>query len=326
MERELYLRISAEQNSDGATTEPDPSKRLSRRRWRLRCLGGAVAGSVAIGGYTRFIEPHWIEVVRRPMPIADLPEGLVGKRLVQISDLHIGPIVSNDFMRRGLEIVAELKPDILAITGDFVTWRGPSQIEQTAHLLKDLVPGRLATVAITGNHDFGNWPWSDISIADRISDRMEGLGIRMLRTESVPVGGLRIVGVDDYWSPQFLLPAALESGDSTQPSIALCHNPDAAVAEDWGDFRGWILSGHTHGGQVRAPFCDARVLPIRNKEYAAGRFDLSGGRTLYVNRALGYSRPVRFNVRPEITVFELQRPCTPGESVTTIRESSPIDC
>jgi uncharacterized protein len=306
MDRELAARLSNEQ-SDHVEPDVEPSKLLSRRRWLIRCLGGAVVGGVGLAGYTRFVEPHWIEVVRRPMPLANLPDELIGKTLVQISDLHIGPIVSDDFIRGGLELVSQLEPDILVITGDFVTWRGSKQIGQTVNLLKDLQPARLATVAITGNHDFGGSPWSDVSVADRLADRMTGLNIRMLRNDSIDVGGLRLIGVDDYWSPDFNLQKALSSGNSHDPTVALCHNPDAAIVEDWGDFRGWILSGHTHGGQVRAPFCRASILPIRNTQYAAGQFDLNDGRTLYVNRALGYSRPVRFNVRPEITVFELQR-------------------
>jgi predicted MPP superfamily phosphohydrolase len=306
MDRELAARITAEQ-TDCGSADVDASRSLTRRRWLIRCLSGSLAGVACLGGYARFVEPHWIEVVRQLMPLQNLPDELVGKTLVQISDLHIGPIVSDDFIRGGLELVSQLEPDIVVITGDFVTWRGARQIGQTVSLLKDLQPGRLATVAITGNHDYGNSPWSDVSIADRIADRMTGLNIRMLRNDSLNVGGLRLIGVDDYWSPDFNLQKALSSGTVNAPTVALCHNPDAAIVEDWGDFHGWILSGHTHGGQVRAPFCSPRILPVRNKEFAAGHFALDARRKLYVNRALGYSRPVRFNVRPEITVFELQR-------------------
>ena len=74
----------------------------------------------------------------------------------------------------------------------------------------------------------------------------------------------------------------------------------------WGDYEGWILAGHTHGGQVKPPFLPPPMLPVRNKRYTAGAFALSGNRSLYINRGLGNLWPVRFNVRPEITLFTLE--------------------
>ena len=71
------------------------------------------------------------------------------------------------------------------------------------------------------------------------------------------------------------------------------------------EYQGWILSGHTHGGQCKPPFLPPPMLPVKNKKYSAGKFDLKDGKTLYINRALGHLWQVRFNVRPEITIFEL---------------------
>ena len=99
----------------------------------------------------------------------------------------------------------------------------------------------------------------------------------------------------------------LRSIDQQQANIVLCHNPDVADEPVWGDYGGWILSGHTHGGQCKPPFLNPPLLPVRNTRYTAGQFDLAGGRTLYINRAVGHLWPVRFNVRPEITLFELHK-------------------
>ena len=90
-------------------------------------------------------------------------------------------------------------------------------------------------------------------------------------------------------------------------NIALCHNPDACDLDVWQDYNSWILSGHTHGGQVKAPFLDPFVVPVKNKKYTEGLIKLSNNRTLYINRALGHLWQVRFNVRPEITLFELSK-------------------
>jgi predicted MPP superfamily phosphohydrolase len=97
-----------------------------------------------------------------------------------------------------------------------------------------------------------------------------------------------------------------------EPSIVLCHNPDAVDVPCWGDYGGWILSGHTHGGQCKLPFFRPPILPINNKRYVRGEYDLGDSRRLYVNRGLGYIRRVRFLVRPEVTVFTLRNRVEPG--------------
>jgi predicted MPP superfamily phosphohydrolase len=92
-----------------------------------------------------------------------------------------------------------------------------------------------------------------------------------------------------------------------KPALFLCHNPDAADFNEWAGFQGWILCGHTHGGQCKPPLLDPPLLPVKNKRYIAGEYDLFDGRRLYINRGLGHLRQVRFNVRPEITAFTLRR-------------------
>jgi len=68
-----------------------------------------------------------------------------------------------------------------------------------------------------------------------------------------------------------------------------------------------VLSGHTHGGQCKPPFLPAPLLPVRNRRYTAGEFAVSGNRRLYISRGVGHLLKVRFNVRPEVTVFALAR-------------------
>lgn len=85
----------------------------------------------------------------------------------------------------------------------------------------------------------------------------------------------------------------------------LAHNPDIVDLPQWTTFRGWVLSGHTHGGQCRLPLLGAPVVPVRNRRYTAGHVQIAQGRDLYVNSGLGYKRRLRFGVRPEVTVFTL---------------------
>jgi predicted MPP superfamily phosphohydrolase len=101
--------------------------------------------------------------------------------------------------------------------------------------------------------------------------------------------------------------AALRRLASGQPTVVLSHNPDAQDLPIWEGVHGWVLAGHTHGGQVRAPFLPPPVLPVKNRRYTSGAFDVGPGRTLYINRGLGFLIQVRFAVRPELTLFTLER-------------------
>src|SRR5262245_34837810 len=123
-----------------------PQIRMTRRRFLALSAGISV-----LGAYAWRIEPHWIDVVCRQLPIAALPIDLVGRTLVQIGDLHIGPVVDDDYIKAALKLASSLGVDILAITGDFVTYHGPEQIDQAARVLENLRPAPLATLAILGN-------------------------------------------------------------------------------------------------------------------------------------------------------------------------------
>lgn len=289
-------------NVRGESLERSPRRRLSRRRF-LALSGATVAGGLL--GYAWRIEPHWIEIVRRGLPIAKLPSGLQGATLVHISDLHVGPVVDDDFLLAALDKVAALRPDILVMTGDFMTCRGCEQVDHALRVLSRLPRASLATLAILGNHDYGAGAGNP-EPATRLTRGLAELGVEVLRNRMVDVHGLQIAGMDDLWAGQFRPDLALRGLDPQRAQLAIVHNPDAADRAGWADFRGWILCGHTHGGQCSFPFIGAPLVPVRNPRYVAGEVDLADGRRLYINRGLGYLRRVRFTARPEITVFTLQ--------------------
>jgi predicted MPP superfamily phosphohydrolase len=128
----------------------------------------------------------------------------------------------------------------------------------------------------------------------------------VLRNSILDVHGLQIAGIDDLWSGQLAPERVLPHLDRRGASIALCHNPDALDLPAWNGYSGWILAGHTHGGQCSAPWLGPPILPVHNKRYTSGEIALEDGRRLYINRGLGHLHRVRFNCRPEITVFALQ--------------------
>ena len=211
-----------------------------------------------------------------------------------------------DYLMASLDRVRDLRPDILVITGDFVSYWGAGTFPQLDRVLSRLPRGARATLAILGNHDYGRG-WSQADVADKVTARVTGLGVEVLRNERSSVDGLEIVGLDDFWGPRFFPQRVLDGRDPAKPALVLCHNPDAVDLPVWGGFQGWILAGHTHGGQCKPPFLPPPILPTKNKHYTSGEFDLGDGRRLYINRGLGHLIQVRFNVRPEITAFTLTR-------------------
>ncbi len=281
----------------------EPMGRAAFSRRRL-LLGSAC--SVALGSaYIFKLEPEWLQVVRRTLPITNLPAGLTGRSLVQISDIHIGTRVSDSYVERCFRIVNDLRPDIVVYTGDFISY-GPSIFGQAERLLRNAPLGHTATFGILGNHDYGP-NWAHVDIAERLSEILARTGIRMLHNEIGEVDGLQIIGLDDLWADRFDVMKALRNYQPERPAITLSHNPDSVDLDGWDSFRGWILSGHTHGGQCKPPFLPPPLLPVQNRRYTAGAFELGNGRRLYVNRGVGHLTKVRFNVRPEVTRFVLER-------------------
>jgi len=278
---------------------------LTRRRF-LKVSAGALGAVATAGVYARCIELHWLETVRRPLAIEGLPDALVGKTLLQISDLHIGRRVSDPYLASVFQRANELNADLVAYTGDFVSWYPPT-FEKMRRLFHHAPRGRIATLGILGNHDYGR-NWSHPEIADQVVATATSFGVHILRNQVREVEGLQVLGLDDLWAKRFSPENAVGALDPSRAMLALSHNPDTADLPGWGAFRGWILAGHTHGGQVRPiPFLPPPILPVVNKRYFSGAFECADGRRMYVSRGVGHLTPVRFNVRPEITLFTLLR-------------------
>lgn len=279
--------------------------RLTRRRL-LYAAGGLAASVAGVGLYTWRVEPHWVKVVRRDMPVRGLPAGLDGATVAQVSDLHVGPEVDSDYLSAALRHLSALRPDLVVMTGDFMSCNGVEQLDEVARVVGHLTVPPLGCYATLGNHDYGAG-WSRPEVAEAVAGRLTGLGVQVLRNARRDVAGLQVVGVDDLWGTNFRPGDVIPGLPPDAPAVVLCHNPDAADKKVWGGFRGWMLSGHTHGGQCKPPFLPPPMLPVQNRRYTAGAFDLGDGRHLYINSGLGHLMRVRFNVRPEITLFRLVR-------------------
>jgi predicted MPP superfamily phosphohydrolase len=277
-------------------------RRKFLRNTIITSIGVGLLGSI----YSWQIEPFWLEFVKVKMPIKNLPKELIGKTVMQISDVHVGNRFNYEYIIDSFKKAHLYNPDFVVYTGDFVSYETLEQFDQLEKVFKHVVHGKLGTAGILGNHDYG-LDWLEPDVADKISSILDKAGVTILRNEEMSFSGLHIIGIDDYWGTNFNPVKIMNNYDDKKANLVLCHNPDVCDLNVWNNYKGWILAGHTHGGQVKPPFLNPPLLPVKNKRYSSGEIDLHDGRTLYINRALGNIHQVRFNVRPEITLFELEK-------------------
>lgn len=276
---------------------------MNRKTFLKRLFQISLAGAFPVM-YSWQIEPFWVEFVERKLPVKNLPGELIGKTLMQISDMHVGNHFDWNFLIKVFQEAKAFHPDFVVYTGDYVSWESEQQYTQLRKVMQYVVTGKLGTFGILGNHDYGK-NWSERHIAANICDILESSGITMLNNAQQESHGLNLIGFEDFWSPNFNPLQVMKEYDPAKANLVLCHNPDVCDLDVWNGYQGWILSGHTHGGQCRIPGVITPVLPVRNKRYTSGEINLQDGRMLYINRAIGHSRQIRFMVRPEITLFTL---------------------
>jgi predicted MPP superfamily phosphohydrolase len=265
--------------------------------------GLATAGGFS---YIRLVEPHWIDVERFDLPVVGLPSHLDGKRLVQISDIHLSPYMSPERLADAFRLVARLAPDWVALTGDYVG----EEANAAEGIVEPLRGLDIPIFATFGNHDL----WTSRTTVRRY---LEAGGARVLLNEALPLGDrLWLAGVDDLWSGHPDLRAAMSPVPSGATTILLAHEPDYFDQVRGGDAPIAIqLSGHSHGGQIRLPTLTpdapglntyAPILPRYGRRYPIGMRTV-GKHTVYTHRGIGlWPVPLRLNCRPEITEITLR--------------------
>jgi len=274
----------------------------------LKVLAGSALGLGLGGGfYACRVEPYWLKVERREIPLGPRHRAAGPIRIVQLSDLHRSRIVPDSYLRKCVARANELDPDLVLMTGDYVT-HGLQWTSGLGKVLSGLRAGS-GKFASFGNHDGGGWAATCGGPRDTtaIERELAAAGFRALVNQSVTldVRGVRlaIVGLGDLMAGQFEPHTAFKHVPEGRFVIALSHNPD--TLRELENFPAdLILCGHTHGGQVCIPFLGPPLLPVEDTRYSAGMYRLGAARA-YVNRGLGLLRQVRFNCRPEITCIDL---------------------
>jgi uncharacterized protein len=269
-----------------------------------------VAAGAAVTGAWGFSESKYPQVTRLEIPLARLPRAFDGFTIVQLSDFHYEHRFSATPIRKAVEIVNGLHPDLIVLTGDFVTVpvvvegnvrRFAEAAEPCARILQDL-KAPMGRFAILGNHDAGSDPV-------RVTRALREHGLPVLMNRSVPLqrGKDRIwlAGIDDVLEGRPDIALALQNIPPAETTILLAHEPDFAdeVSVTPVDLQ---LSGHSHGGQVWIPGIGAPWLPPLGRRYPRGLYKVRN-LTLYTNFGLGTIRmPVRINCPPEITLITLR--------------------
>lgn len=281
----------------------------SGRRLSAICVSAVLAVCGTLWAYCSVWEPIRITVRHYSVPIENLPAGMNGFRIVHVSDTHYGPVVSRSHVQGAIDLANSLEADLIVLTGDYVH-RTPRSVEPGIGLLKGL-RSRLGVVGVLGNHD--HWEGANycrsvfkmigVPLIDnrRVFLTADGISDKPEAGKSICLGG-----IGDLWEDDTKYEEVLRGLPEDMPRILLAHNPDCAEYVPPKSRVDLMISGHTHGGQVKLPFFGAPIVPSAfGSKYLLG---LCGGPhcPVVVSGGIGTAvLPVRFGVVPEVGVIEL---------------------
>jgi uncharacterized protein len=283
------------------SANPSKSHRAFTRRQFLTGAVGACLCSAGAAFYATGIEPHWVDFEEVPIVMQNLSPWFHGYRVAQISDIHMGDWTTHEHLQDVVGFINGHKPDLVTITGDFVTHNPEASAADLIQALKQL-QARDGVAAVLGNHDH----WSDAHAVrqvlreSRITDVSNGV-YTVERGRAL----FHVAGVDDVWAGKAQLDRVLYNLPREGAAMLLAHEPDFANTSAATGRFGLQISGHSHGGQVIVPFFGPLKVPHLATNYPLGRYQV-GEMVQYTNRGIGMISPhVRFNCRPEITLFTL---------------------
>lgn len=272
--------------------------RLTRRRM-LQALTASALAPMAAHAQRKLNASEYYEINELEVHLTSLDPAHDGLRIVQLSDLHIGNGVPDGRIISAIREVNSLAPDLVVLTGDFVTTRR-DPLSRVPELLAPLEAPR---VAVLGNHDYWSGP-------DVIHHGLERIGVSVLKNEntSLRLRGVdfNVIGIDDSTTKHDDVTAAYK-GAGKASRLVLTHTPSCAKSlPAWEDVL--CLSGHTHGGQWNVPKLTRGIYQAAGQPWFRGAYTVRGNQ-LFVNRGLGFgkgTRLPRINSDPELSVITLR--------------------
>lgn len=300
------------------TGEPQASPRINRSVF-LSWLGIAVGGSLFTSLLYGFTNKYNYNIKRIPVTFPNLPEAFRGMKVVQISDIHSGSLVNKDGVKKGVDMIMALKPDLILFTGDLVN----NLAEEIVPLMDvfDKLKAPMGVYSIFGNHDYGDYVrWESPAKRAENIETLKGhhakMGWRLLWDEHVPLEKdgqqIALIGIQNYSALRNFarygnLAKAYNGADKYPFKILMTHDPthwDAEVRPKFPDID-LTLSGHTHGFQFGVEIPGFRWSPVQYVYNQWAGLYREGSQSIYVNRGYGFiGYPGRVGILPEITLLE----------------------
>ncbi|HEY1022271.1 MAG TPA: metallophosphoesterase [Flavisolibacter sp.] len=300
------------------TGEPQASPRINRSVF-LSWLGIAVGGSLFTSLLYGFTNKYNYNIKRIPVTFPNLPEAFRGMKVVQISDIHSGSLVNKDGVKKGVDMIMALKPDLILFTGDLVN----NLAEEIVPLMDvfDKLKAPMGVYSIFGNHDYGDYVrWESPAKRAENIETLKGhhakMGWRLLWAEHVPLENdgqqIALIGIQNYSALRNFarygnLAKAYNGADKYPFKILMTHDPthwDAEVRPKFPDID-LTLSGHTHGFQFGVEIPGFRWSPVQYVYNQWAGLYREGSQSIYVNRGYGFiGYPGRVGILPEITLLE----------------------
>ncbi|MEN8188665.1 MAG: metallophosphoesterase [Thermodesulfobacteriota bacterium] len=279
--------------------------RLSRRN-ALRLM---VYSTIALTGFAAYAQSDNLEIIRQDVPIKGLPDSLDGFSIGVMADLHAGALGNEQVITKAVSSMQQLKPDLLTLLGDYVDGarsHNAQNIDKCGFFFEqlELLKPPLGVYGVLGNHDH----WTD---SKRVTQLLNQRGITVLKDENQTLAnGLVLAGIDDLWEGPGSSRKTLAGLGSEEMVVLLSHNPDVNGSLTDDDPVRLILSGHTHGGQVRVPFTQWAPWVPCSPRYRGrtGLFAETEKRWGFISKGVGsFLMPMRLSCPPDIALLTLKR-------------------
>ena len=278
--------------------------KLSRRAW----IRTVLYSGIAITGGVGYLSSKRLEKIHSDIPLVGLPKELDGITIGVLSDFHAGAFTTKEDIEHAVRMVREENPDLIALLGDYVDGaysRSPKNVEKGSFVFDALgsLKAPLGIYAVLGNHDH----WTD---AGMVREKLSMLPVVTLNNQGVELDtGIAVVGVDDFWEGPSDALRALSNIKPESVVLMLSHNPDVNIQLRGDRLVRLVISGHTHGGQIRVPCIDwAPWVPCSMKyRGSSGLIKETERRWTFITKGIGtFFVPIRLACPPDVAILRLR--------------------